>query len=624
MEKFWYSLYGLLRWLPVCGRRIRRTEWEVFRYLPMDAYGTGIHTMQCCFFNFLAGFGFFLLGWILAGTRAVYLLADLVIAWAAGRNRFRNWKRKQEVRLIGQLSAFLEELRYAYYRSKDAEDAIYEAWTEAGEELKLHLAVMEESFFTEGMPEAYQDRMPNRFYTTFLAICQSVIRYGDYEEEGKSFFLSDLEDLQQSMNQELLKWERERSVFGGLFPILSLPVLFLPLMERWSLGQVPELAPFYQGGQGSLVRLAVYTVTGVLLYLLRFLKEGAGNRTEFGRREEAGGEEPEETRQEEEREETEEERVGERRDERKREGKNVEIEKKQGGGKREGRSGGYQKGAEEERTGRRTEERKDGNRKEEGKEGESGRGADVEVFLLHLAGTWCRREGKLGRKTAQLLHLIFPGSSLFLFYLCRLFWLAGTGGFGLLWCLYYRTSVVYGLLWVPAAVFASFLPYLSLVFGALLYGSGVEEEILQYRTILLLLSRVPHMNVEVLLEWMERFGYYFRPVLTECIDQYGSTEEAALEELKAKQDFPDFGRLVEDLAAADRVGVKEAFRDLVIQREFWMQKSRQTQETGLKQKEIWTQAAAYLPFGVSVFCYLVLPFLYQGMKSLLGFMEWTS
>lgn len=372
MEKFWFSLYILCRRLPGIRRLLRRTEWEVFRFLPLDAYGTGIQTMRCCFRNILVGTAFFLFGIVLAGGRMIWLLPDLVLAVATGKNWFYGWKQKQEARLVAQLLEFLEELRYAYYRNRDVEEALYEAWTEAGEELKLHLAVMEDCFFGEGIPEEYQDRLPNRFYTTFLAICQSAIRYGDYDEDGKSFFLSDLEDLQQSMNLELLKWERERAIFGGLFAVLSLPILFMPLMEAWSLRQVPELAPFYGGCQGSLVRLAAYAVTGVLLYLLRMLRENS-------RGQEGVGEEEKESL------------------------RGMDSEGEAEGGQAANRD---EAGA--------------GRAEDGGESQENGTGVRWwKEVSARLPLVWNEREGQFGRRTAQLLHVIFPGSSLYRFYLYR-------------------------------------------------------------------------------------------------------------------------------------------------------------------------------------------------------------
>ena len=76
------------------------------------------------------------------------------------------------------MSEYLDDLRYAYYRNQDVEEAIYEAWLTAGEEWKLHLAVMEEEFFRGEIPELYLRKRRNQHLIGFLATCQCALRYG--------------------------------------------------------------------------------------------------------------------------------------------------------------------------------------------------------------------------------------------------------------------------------------------------------------------------------------------------------------------------------------------------------------------------------------------------------------
>ncbi len=87
------------------------------------------------------------------------------------------------------------------------------------------------------------------------------------------------------------------------------------------------------------------------------------------------------------------------------------------------------------------------------------------------------------------------------------------------------------------------------------------------------------------------------------------------------KDQTGFFRILEDVAAADRVGVREAFRDIVTKREFWRARSKQQQEIAVRKKEIYAQVVLFLPFGVAIGAYLILPFLYEGMRDLLSFVE---
>ena len=41
----------------------------------------------------------------------------------------------------------------------------------------------------------------------------------------------------------------------------------------------------------------------------------------------------------------------------------------------------------------------------------------------------------------------------------------------------------------------------------------------------------------------------------------------------------------------------------------------------MRKKEIYAQVVLFLPFGVAIGAYLILPFLYEGMRDLLSFVE---
>ncbi len=556
-----HLVFWLADRLPWLKGYIRRKEREVEAFLPMDAYGLEQYTAGECVRNLAALLSVLVLAFFLSnrlpGTaggaswqRLVYLLACLPAAVAAASNRFDNWKLRQEKQLLMQLSDYLDEMRHAYYRSQDVEEAIYEAWALAGEEWKLHLAVMEEAFFEEGLPEAYQKNRPNSFFVTFLAVCQCAIRYGDRDGEDATSFLDNLEELQRSVQMELLNLEQEREAFLFIFPGMVASLLCLPVIERWSVAQIPELAGFYRSSAGSLIRIAICLVFLLSWRVFRFMKAGRWEEKRAVQEPSKGDTLTE------------------------------QYVAKQ----------------------------------------DVKRRWSVKWFFLRLPLLWNQWEGRFGRWTGMVYRELKPEGSLELFYRRRVALLLTTALVGGLWCGFYRAGIGYLLLWLLAAVAAAFFPYVDLILAGDFNLHAREEEVSQFRSVLYLLSSVPQMTVEVILTWLEQFGYYYREPLALLLDQYGyPEEEAAVEE--ADKDQTGFFRILEDVAAADRVGVKEAFRDIVTKREFWRARSKQQQEMAVRKKEIYAQAVLFLPFGVAIGAYLILPFLYEGMKDLLSFVE---
>lgn len=498
---------------------------EVF--LPMDTYGLTVYTAGQLLWDLWIFLGVFLLTILIAWETAgnpVRMIETVVIAIlaasAAAKNRFDNWKIRQKKQLLTQLFEYLDNLRHAYYRTMDVEEAVYEAWSQAGEEWKLQLAVMEEYLFTEGQPEVYRQNRPNPFFVSFLAICQCAIRYGD--EEESSIFLDNLEELQKNIQMELLELEKEQELFFTVCAGMILPLLTLPWMERWSLAQISELEAFYAGSVGALVRILVCVLFWLCFQVFRSMKAG-----------------PWEQRQK--------------------------------------------------------------------------RGRD---FLLK----WNRWEGAMGRWTAQIHRELNPGGGLQEFYDSRLKAAVITSSVGFSWMLGYELSLVWIPVFILLAAVASFLPYLKLLLSMEFYFHAREEEVAQFRSVLYMLSAVPQMNAELILEWLEQFAWYYKDRITQWIDRMG--QDGWSEEMNEEEkDTAGFHRILEDIQASDRVGIREAFRDIVSKRDFWMARKRQQQELARKKKEIYVQAVLFVPFGAAIAAYLIAPFLYEGIQNLLSFTE---
>ncbi len=273
MERLFYNIYRLLD-MTVIGRLlIAKTEFEVVKYLPFDDYGIGVNTVKVLMSNLLKAFALFALTFVIAGFDKKYLLIAVVTGVACYTDSFIKWKRKQEMTILRQLSSYLSELRHEYYRNNDVEEAFEAAFDSAGEELKLHLGLIESEFANEGTPKNCGHMLSGRFLVIFSAICQSEIKYGD----GGKDFVSNLDELQKNIDSDLLKWDREEFLFNSVFFIIISAFIVMPFMERWAVSQVEELAGFYDGYKGSLTRAASVLVT---VLMLAFFEKMQGGRKE--------------------------------------------------------------------------------------------------------------------------------------------------------------------------------------------------------------------------------------------------------------------------------------------------------------------------------------------------------
>lgn len=525
MEKVLYIVFKILA-IPKIGRiLLKKTEFEVKRYLPFDSYGTGVRTASVFLKNSLIACSVFFLSFFLTAKGDLkYFIVSILLGIASYFNSFISWKRKQEIKILKQLTLFIGELRHAYYRREDVEEAFSESFDTAGEELKLHLGLIEEAFEHGGIPEAYKIALPGNYLLVLLSICQCTVRFGDKD----MIFVSNLDELQKNIDSDLLKWDREDFVYHSLFSVMMFPILALPFMERWAVSQLPELFSFYHDYKGSLTRAVIMLFSfPIFLFYLKTKDTGKKEITPF-----------------------------------------LDYV------------------------------------------------TELPLIRKWLESIFEMRMVKDGT-ALKLLKTYFPGRSYLHFVLFRVFFFGFSFFFVSAWLFYWNFPNYYLLIGFILAIGCSFIPYLPLAVEGLFYESELEEEIGQVRLMMISLSNVAGITAADILLWVESFTTYLKASISECIDELSSDEEEAFYKLREKWRNSGFLIIVDDLIASDKIGIKEAFKDLLSRREYYLARRRQDGEFITRKKEAILNTFMYLPLMGAVFLYLILPFLYLSLTNLL-------
>ena len=91
----------------------------------------------------------------------------------------------------------------------------------------------------------------------------------------------------------------------------------------------------------------------------------------------------------------------------------------------------------------------------------------------------------------------------------------------------------------------------------------MEDEVMQYQVIILMLMRLERVDVEMILEWLDRYADIFKEQISKCLNNYESGAYEALEEMKEEVTYQEFIRIIESLqSAVEKVPIKEAFEEL--------------------------------------------------------------
>lgn len=145
----------------------------------------------------------------------------------------------------------------------------------------------------------------------------------------------------------------------------------------------------------------------------------------------------------------------------------------------------------------------------------------------------------------------------------------------------------------------------------------MENEVMQFQTIILMLMRIERVNVEIILEWLERYSNIFREPISKCVNNYEAGAWEALEELKNDVSYKDFVRIIESMqAAVEKIPIRDAFDELDSERDYYQAKRKESNDRLISRKGMIGKGIGFAPL-VSLFVlYLIIPLVFIGMMSM--------
>lgn len=453
---------------------------------------------------------------------------------------------KEEFKLLCQLEEFLEDVRHYYYYSKTVEEAVFDSLWEAEYEISLHMNIIYEILLNENSSKAaiYKELSPNKYLLTFLAICQITIQYGDCIKDGKSLFVSNINELKNELKIEILKRERLKYIFSGLIFITLIPIFFLKAIENWGIHNLPELKQYYGGKYGIIALVVVFIITCVSYYIICKMKESY-------------------------RYEKKEHYILEELCKRKYISRHINrwIIK---------------------------------NRK---------RAEKLDILIKSTDENLTIKQWRLKQEICYFISfIIILGIALNLIFI-------DNGRINI-----YDICVSVAIAAV-GSVITAIIPTILLRLKEYFLKSNIEEEVMQFQSIIIMLKNIPKMNVEIVMEWLEDFSLVFRHSIMECVDNFSYDDMKALKKLKESEENLQFKRLVENLEICDKVGIEKAFEEIESQREYYLEKRKQDNEISISNRGVMAKVLAYIPLIFTIIFYLILPFIYESVMQLMEYVN---
>ena len=145
----------------------------------------------------------------------------------------------------------------------------------------------------------------------------------------------------------------------------------------------------------------------------------------------------------------------------------------------------------------------------------------------------------------------------------------------------------------------------------------MEDEVMQFQTIILMLMRIERVNVEIILEWLERYANIFKEPISRCVNNYEAGAWEALEVLKNETNYQLFIRIVESLqAAVEKIPIRDAFDELDTERDYYQAKRRESNDRLISRKAMIGKVIGFAPMVVMFVGYLIVPLVFIGLTSM--------
>ena len=535
---------------------------------------------------------------------------------------------KLDTKLLKQQIEFFAAIRHAYHEYNMVEEAIYEVSQNDELEVsrqgaKIHEILISDDPETE--LEKYYDVAPNSYLKEFAGVSYLTKEFGDRTIDGASLYLRNLNNITEEMQLEILKRDKLEYVFQSL-PIISIvSVLLIQPLKSWAIGNFPFTAQFYNGKLGLIFEIVLVFLTFISYLLIRKVKDSGSIKDEY--------KDPNKTWQ-----------MKLYRNPIIKKIADLFIPKKN--------TKEYRKNVKL---------LKDAASKQKmealyitkivtcvlvfiasmafflivhktaidyiyneptstynllGEMGEAERAQAMELtaqdneFLDKLKGKSKITKEKIRIELVKSKYYLESTDSEIDVAVDRIYEkLQIVNGESFKW---FELLLAFVFAWI-----GYLSPTLMLIFQKILRRLEMENEVMQFQTIILMLMKIERVSVEIILEWLERYSNIFKEPITKCVNNYEAGPWEALEELKNQISFEQLIRIVESLqAAVEKIPIVQAFDELDNEREYYQAKREEANERLIKRKGMIGKVIGFAPMIAIFVGYLIGPMMIIGLKSM--------
>ena len=531
--------------------------------------------------------------------------------------------------LLKQQIDFFSEIRHAYHEYNMVEEAIYQTAQTMENEVSRQAEKIYEVLISDDPEmelEKYYDVAPNSYLKEFAGISYLTKEFGDRKTDtSSSLYLKNLNNITQEMQLEILKRDKLDYVFQSLSVISVVPMLFLEWIKNWSVSNFSFTKSFYYGKQGLIVQVLILVITAVCYMLTRKLKDNGAVSTATKNYENPWQEKVYKNKI----------------------AKQIVDMLMPKPGTKDFR--------------KIRDLLKDSASKLKMRWLYVNRiticiATFISCFLLftqlhRVAVNYIYTQptttydilGDMSDSDEAKAMEITKQDNIFLDqFKGKLKTTQNDIAIAMKYSKYYKEAsdediqtdaerVYKKLQTVNSEYMKWFEVLLAIVFALLGYMTPIwllifqkkmrlmemEDEVMQFHTIILMLMKIERVNVEMILEWLERYSNIFKAPLSKCINNYEAGAWEALEAMKDEISYQEMTRLIESMqAAVEKIPIREAFDELDTERAYYQEKRKESNNRLISKKGLIGKVIGFAPMVCVFVGYLIIPLVFIGLTSM--------
>ena len=531
--------------------------------------------------------------------------------------------------LLKEQIDFFAEIRHAYHEFNMVEEAIYQVSLDDEKSVSKQGEIIYEILSSEDPEtelEKYYDVAPNSYLKEFAGISYLTQEFGDREEDGASLYLKNVDNITQEMQLEILKRDKLNYVFQSLTFISIAPVLLLEPLKSWAVSNFGFVSEFYRGKIGLVAQILIVLLTIVSYIMTRKLKDNGGVQVDIAHNDNPWQEKI----------------------------YNVPILKQainafipKKGTKDYRKMQKLMKDAASKAkmewiyvnrlmltvvtficsilffiilhkvainyvyTEPTTDQLVIGTLSDQNKRKADELTKQYNYFLDKLKGDLDITEAEIQKEMLKSPYYDEESDE-------KQMKNDATRINDKLKVVNSEQMQWFEILMsIGFALIGYMAPVWMMIFQKKMRQMEMENEVMQFQTIILMLMKIERVNVEMILEWLERYSNIFREPISKCVNNYEAGAWEALEELKNAVTNKDMIRIVESLqAAVEKIPIREAFDELDADRDYHKEKRKDANDQLVSRKGLIGKAVGFSPMICLFVGYLIIPLVLIGLSTM--------